>query len=69
MGDERPDCTEAYPAPVVDTAFTAFQAWRTWRAVQASEADYEGLPISRGTDAALGVSLSMVCFFSALYGL
>ena len=61
-------CTTSKAAPVVDTVIAGLEAVRTGIALAASDSDYNGVPISRGTDIGLGLGLFALYGASAAYG-
>jgi hypothetical protein len=66
---ERPGpCTSSKVLPTVDVVIAGLQLAGTAVAASASEADYDGSPISREGDIALGVALAAVFATSAIYG-
>ena len=63
-----PACTASYVPPVLDTLFAGYQCVRTVLAVGASDAAYEGQPLSREADIGFGVALAILHAASASYG-
>jgi hypothetical protein len=61
-------CTSSRLAPIADALLTGYEAFRVGYAAQASEQDYEGLPVDRKTDLWLGVGFGAVFLGSAIYG-
>ncbi|MDH5674457.1 MAG: hypothetical protein OEZ06_20185 [Myxococcales bacterium] len=64
----QPTCTTSAVAPFVDLGVAAFQGVRTGLAMAADGRDYNGVPISREVDIALGVGLGALFIASAAYG-
>ena len=52
------DCTSSNAAPVIDMLVMGFQIVRTLLALGASDAQYQGAPISREADITLGIGLT-----------
>jgi hypothetical protein len=69
-GVARPnvDCTTSYAWPVVDTVLAAYQLGGVAYAATLEDSRYDGYPISRQTDMAIGASLGAVFVASATYG-
>src|SRR5688572_5629594 len=69
-GVARPhvDCSESYAWPVVDSVVTAYQLAGVAYAATLDDSRYEGYPISRQTDMALGAGFAAVFAASATYG-
>ena len=61
-------CTSARTAPVVDSVFAGLHVVGTGVAIAASDSAYKDLPVSRGTDIALGLALTALFAGSAAYG-
>jgi hypothetical protein len=61
-------CSTNYVAPLLDVLLTGFQVARTVIAVNHSEADYQGMALSRGADIGFGVGLTALAGTSAIYG-
>jgi hypothetical protein len=62
------DCTSSRLAPVADALLTGYETFRVVYAAQASDQDYEDVPIGRKTDLWLGVGWGAVFLSSAIYG-
>ena len=69
-GVARPsvDCTTSYAWPVVDTVLGAYQLGGVVYAATLDDSRYDGYPISRKADMAIGASLAAVFAASATYG-
>ncbi len=63
------DCTSSRLAPVLDGILTGYELVRVGYAAQASNGDYGGLPIDRGTDLALGAGFAGLFLTSTIYGI
>jgi hypothetical protein len=61
-------CTSSRVAPVIDGILTGYELFRVGYAAQASDSDYRGLPIDRGTDLALGAGFAALLVTSTIYG-
>ena len=62
------DCTSANVAPVVDMLVTGWQLVRTGLALGATDAQYQGAPISRDADITFGISLTALFAASMIAG-
>lgn len=62
------DCTTSKLAPLLDSLFGGFEVVRTGLSIGASDASYQGAPISRGADIGLGVAFTALFVGSAAYG-
>jgi hypothetical protein len=69
-GVARPnvDCTTSYAWPVVDTVLAAYQLGGAVYAATLDDSRYDGYPISRQADVAIGAGLGAVFVASATYG-
>lgn len=69
-GVARPnvDCTTSYAWPVVDTVLAAYQLGGVAYAATLDDSRYDGYPISRQADMAIGAGLGAVFVASATYG-
>jgi hypothetical protein len=69
-GVARPnvDCTTSYAWPVVDTVLAAYQLGGVAYAATLDDSRYDGYPISRQADMAIGASLGALFVASATYG-
>lgn len=66
----RPEanCSTSVAAPVIDGLITGYQVFRTGYALQASDRDYNAVPISREADMAIGIGMSALFLASTIYG-
>jgi hypothetical protein len=62
------DCSTSVVAPVIDGLITGYQVFRTGYALQASDRDYNAVPISREADMAIGIGMSALFLASTIYG-
>ncbi|HMJ10348.1 MAG TPA: hypothetical protein VK524_03025 [Polyangiaceae bacterium] len=66
---ERPGpCTSSKALPTVDTVIAGLQLAGVAVAASANESDYEGSPITRKGDIALGATMAALFATSAVYG-
>jgi hypothetical protein len=62
------DCSTSVAAPVIDGVIAGYQVFRTGYALQASDRDYNDVPISRGADIAIGLGMTALFLASTIYG-
>ena len=61
-------CTTSRVAPVLDSVFGGLEVARMGLDLAASDQTFQGAPISRGADIAIGATLATLFLGSAIYG-
>jgi hypothetical protein len=62
------ECTDGKILPTLDLLFTAIQALPVAVALNASDADYQDFPLSRGADLGFGLALGALGLASTIHG-